>query len=166
MKKFLKTVTIITLLLVTCFIFEAASAEEVKAQDIVITAKAVTEVRSQPNAGAPLLGNLGAGVYLARYEMRPDGWSLIDYAGTPAYILTASLTQYGATPAAPGAVAATPATGVAAPATGSGVTVYITATGTKYHNKPNCGTTKSASAVSLEKAQAMGLQPCKKCFKH
>lgn len=44
--------------------------------------------------------------------------------------------------------------------------VWLTATGSKYHNKNNCGSTNSANAyqVPLEEAQAQGYEPCKKCF--
>ena len=42
--------------------------------------------------------------------------------------------------------------------------VYITATGSKYHKKPNCGSTKNATAIDLNKAIAQGYEPCKKCY--
>ena len=42
--------------------------------------------------------------------------------------------------------------------------VYITATGSKYHRKPNCGSTKNATAIDLDKAIAQGYEPCKKCY--
>lgn len=44
------------------------------------------------------------------------------------------------------------------------IMVYATKTGSKYHNKPNCGNTKSATLVTLEAAQASGLAPCSKCY--
>ena len=44
------------------------------------------------------------------------------------------------------------------------VMVWITATGSKYHNKSNCGNTKNASQVPLERALALGLEPCKRCY--
>ncbi|MDO4266458.1 MAG: hypothetical protein Q4C63_08390 [Eubacteriales bacterium] len=46
-----------------------------------------------------------------------------------------------------------------------GVTVYITKTGTKYHNKPDCGTTKTSKEVSLSDARANGYEACKKCYR-
>lgn len=44
--------------------------------------------------------------------------------------------------------------------------VWISATGSKYHNKNNCGTMNpsKASKVTLEEARRRGLDPCQKCF--
>ena len=44
--------------------------------------------------------------------------------------------------------------------------VWISATGSKYHNKNNCGTMNpsKASKVTLEEARRRGLDPCRKCF--
>ena len=49
---------------------------------------------------------------------------------------------------------------------GSGPYVWITETGTKYHNKNDCGKTNPAKAsqVTLAEAQARGYEPCAKCF--
>ena len=45
--------------------------------------------------------------------------------------------------------------------------VWITATGSKYHNKNNCGTTdpSKASEISKAEAESRGYEPCKKCFR-
>ena len=43
-------------------------------------------------------------------------------------------------------------------------TVYVTATGKKYHSIPKCGNTKSSRATTLEEAQRMGLGACSKCY--
>lgn len=43
-------------------------------------------------------------------------------------------------------------------------TVYITATGKKYHAIPKCGNTKSSRAATLEEAQRLGLGACQKCY--
>lgn len=45
-----------------------------------------------------------------------------------------------------------------------GVMVWITATGSKYHRKPNCGNTKNASEIPLDRARALGYEPCKRCY--
>ena len=42
--------------------------------------------------------------------------------------------------------------------------VWVTETGKKYHNKPDCGNTKNATQVPLSKAQGMGLEPCARCY--
>ena len=48
---------------------------------------------------------------------------------------------------------------------GSG-TVWVSATGTKYHNKNNCGTMNPSKArqMSLSEAKSKGYQPCKNCY--
>ncbi|MGN9125008.1 hypothetical protein ACTM97_01145 [Oliverpabstia intestinalis] len=45
--------------------------------------------------------------------------------------------------------------------------VWITATGSKYHNKNNCGQTdpSKASEISRSEAESRGYEPCKKCFR-
>lgn len=44
--------------------------------------------------------------------------------------------------------------------------VWISATGNKYHNKPNCGTMNPNNAVevSLNDAKLSGYEPCKRCY--
>lgn len=45
--------------------------------------------------------------------------------------------------------------------------VWITATGSKYHNKNNCGSTdpSKASEITRSEAESRGYEPCKKCFR-
>lgn len=45
--------------------------------------------------------------------------------------------------------------------------VWISATGSKYHNKPNCGNmnANNATKTTKEKAEFKGYTPCKKCYK-
>ena len=49
---------------------------------------------------------------------------------------------------------------------GSSETVWVSATGSKYHNKNNCGTMNPSKArqMSLSEAISRGLDACKKCF--
>ena len=44
--------------------------------------------------------------------------------------------------------------------------VWISATGSKYHNQPNCGRMNpdKARQISLSEAESRGLEPCSKCF--
>ena len=44
--------------------------------------------------------------------------------------------------------------------------VWLSATGTKYHSKPNCGRMNpdKARQISLSEAKSRGLEPCSKCF--
>lgn len=45
--------------------------------------------------------------------------------------------------------------------------VWLSETGSKYHNKPNCGTMSAdkAKEISKDEAVSKGLEPCKKCYK-
>lgn len=43
-------------------------------------------------------------------------------------------------------------------------TVWITASGKKYHKKPDCGNSKEASEISLDEAKKQGFEPCKRCY--
>ena len=49
---------------------------------------------------------------------------------------------------------------------GGGGTVWVSATGTKYHNKNNCGTMNPSNArqMSLSEAKSKGYQACKNCY--
>lgn len=44
--------------------------------------------------------------------------------------------------------------------------VWLSATGSKYHNKPDCGNMNpdNASQVTISYAEENGYEPCKKCF--
>lgn len=46
------------------------------------------------------------------------------------------------------------------------IMVWLPKSGNKYHNKPDCGNmdAKNAREVTLQKAQADGISPCKTCF--
>lgn len=49
---------------------------------------------------------------------------------------------------------------------GTTSTVWITASGSKYHNKPDCGNSNPATStqITLSEAQARGYEPCSKCY--
>ena len=49
--------------------------------------------------------------------------------------------------------------------TGEGNTVWVTATGSKYHNNPNCSKMRSPVQIDLMEAIERGYQPCGKCYK-
>lgn len=46
----------------------------------------------------------------------------------------------------------------------NGQTVYVSRTGSKYHSNPNCSNMKNTSSMTMEEAQARGLEACKKCY--
>lgn len=43
-------------------------------------------------------------------------------------------------------------------------TVYVSATGSKYHSKPDCGNMSSAKEITLSEAQSRGLTACSRCW--
>ena len=45
-------------------------------------------------------------------------------------------------------------------------TVWISATGSKYHSKPDCSGMKNPKEISLEEAESKNLEPCKKCHQY
>ncbi|MBQ9610616.1 MAG: DUF4236 domain-containing protein [Lachnospiraceae bacterium] len=45
----------------------------------------------------------------------------------------------------------------------SGEMVWVTASGSKYHSKSDCGGISGAYQITLEEAETRGLTPCKKC---
>lgn len=46
----------------------------------------------------------------------------------------------------------------------AGKTVYVSATGSKYHSKPDCGNMSSAKEITLSEAQSRGLTACSRCW--
>jgi DNA-entry nuclease len=47
----------------------------------------------------------------------------------------------------------------------SGTTVYLPASGQRYHKKPSCGAMKNGTPVKIEDAQNSGYTPCGTCYK-
>lgn len=45
----------------------------------------------------------------------------------------------------------------------NGQTVYKSKTGSKYHYSPTCSNMKNPTEITLEEAENLGLEPCKKC---
>ena len=45
----------------------------------------------------------------------------------------------------------------------NGQTVYRSKTGSKYHYSPTCSNMKNPTEITLEEAENLGLEPCKKC---
>lgn len=43
-------------------------------------------------------------------------------------------------------------------------TVYVSATGSKYHSNPDCGNMSSAKEITLSEAQSRGLTACSRCW--
>lgn len=180
MKKVLATVLkfllVVTIFAGASFFVGSAMTENVYAQDIVVTSASKINVRSLPNTKSAVLGKLDAGVYLVRYEERADGWSYIDYAGTPAYMKSEFLTYV--MPGTVAAVASTQnATGnagvtsnasnnkVTQPAASSGNMVWVTSSGKKYHKHSSCSNMKNPSQMSESDARSRGYTACKKCYR-
>lgn len=173
----IKKIVIASLMIASVYaLVSAASPETVYAQDIVITNTANINVRSLPSTNSAVLGKLDAGIYLVRYEERVDGWSYIDYAGTPAYIKSNLLTfvMLGAAGTAPvtpvvpqvnPAPATTPAV-VQGTAVQPESMVWLPASGKKYHSINNCGRMNPDTAVQVKESSAIsqGYEKCSKCY--
>ena len=56
------------------------------------------------------------------------------------------------------------AVGAVGGGSGSGVMVWITSTGSKYHCIPDCGNTKTSWQVTLDYAISQGYEACKRCW--
>ena len=100
--------------------------------------------------------------YMLANTVTPDGFT-VDASGAKTYITPAPVT----TQAAPAQTSVTQTGSSSGTVQTSGSGVYITETGKKYHIKPNCGTSNASKAreASVEEAQALGLEPCMRCFR-
>ena len=161
----------------------AATAASLTTKGSVWVNGSNVNVREKPDIKSKSLGKVNTGTELGLYEKRSDGWSCVDYKGSTAYIKTEFLSDKKVAPvAAAGSTkkskggskkssntgvaataAAATATAAAAPAA-TGETVYITKSGKRYHRIPNCGNSKSATAVTLDQALAKGLTQCGNCY--
>lgn len=174
-KNVLKVILLLFVLSCSIVLFSGILVENVYAQDIVVTSAQNINVRSQPNTSSKVLGKLNSGIYLLRYENRSDGWSYIDFGGTPAYIKSdfIKLAPSGTSGLVPSTTTANKSSGIVSNQNYSAVqtsvsneaTVYATATGECYHSKPNCGRTKKAYEITLDDARRRGLRPCSKCMR-
>lgn len=73
---------------------------------------------------------------------------------------SSSSTSGGASPGG----SADAAVGADGGGSGSGVMVWITSTGSKYHCIPDCGNTKTSWQVTLDYAISQGYEACKRCW--
>lgn len=46
-----------------------------------------------------------------------------------------------------------------------GLYVFVSKSGSKYHDDPDCSQMKASMSVPVDDAEACGYEPCKKCFK-
>lgn len=53
---------------------------------------------------------------------------------------------------------------MSAASSGSGVMVWIPKSGKKYHSSKSCSNMKNPSQVTIEEAERLGFEPCKKCY--
>ena len=58
-----------------------------------------------------------------------------------------------------------PAASATRPPASEGSTVWVTASGKKYHNNPNCSKMRSPIQMDLMEAIGQGYEPCGKCYK-
>ncbi len=155
-------------------------------QTMVATEK--VKVREQPNTDCVVLGMLAAGASVPVYEQQADGWSLVDYDGKEAYVKSDYLTSE---PAETPAVSATEVIteeqavppveeivpeqeNVTVKVSGQdrsvslppGTMVWRSETGTKFHNRNDCGNMNSnkASQITVEQAAKAHMEACENCY--
>lgn len=140
---------------------EAASAK-------VYYATSGLNVRESAGTSASIVGSLTVGEAVSVNSIS-DGWAEIAYNGSTAYVSAKylSTSPQSTKKSSAGSVAA----GASRDAASSGtvnneVTVWLSATGNKYHSRNNCGRMNPSKArqTTMSKAQASGYEACKKCW--
>lgn len=106
-------------------------------------------VRSGPGTDYDVQGALSVNDDVYVTGETENGWYQIEYYGDVGYVKGSYLSD--------DMVEITPEPQ-------SETMVWKTKTGSKYHNKPNCGSTKNATQIALSQAEALGLEPCKNCY--
>ena len=143
---------------------------EIKAKTTYTTI-ADLNVRSLPSTEGTVLGKLNAYEQVSVYEI-DNGWALIDYGGTDAYV-SAKYIQEGTilplTTPETNASTVSSSTSRAVPQTEQQnqyqePMVWISGSGSKYHSRPSCSNMNSPWQVPMSEAEAMGKTPCKKCY--
>ncbi len=140
---------------------EAASAK-------VYYATSGLNVRESAGTSASIVGSLAAGEAVSVNSIS-DGWAEITYNGSTAYV---SAKYLSASPqSTKKSSAGSAAAGASRAAASSGtvnneVTVWLSATGNKYHSRNNCGRMNPSKArqTTMSKAKASGYEACKKCW--
>lgn len=129
-------------------------------------------VRAQGSTKSAKVGSFSKGDTVRVYSIS-DGWAEIEYNGTTAYVASKYLSKPGKVTSGKSSTgkkaASAKTSGSMSSNSASGtddITVWLSATGDKYHSKNNCGRMNPSKArqTTRSAAKASGYEACKKCW--
>lgn len=136
-------------------------------------AKTGLNVREQAGAKSARIGSLSKGDTVQVYSIS-NGWAEIEYDGSTAYVASKYLSKPGnASSSASGSSSVTTSvkkstySAKKSASSGSGDSmVWLSATGSKYHSRNDCGRMNPSRARQVTKSEAIaeGYDACKKCW--
>ena len=121
----------------------------------VLYAADFVSVKEEPNDTSSTVGELGPGNQIQVLNRDDNGWATIVFNGATTYIPSSYLSDID------------PQTMTqAAPTQPIGNMVWLSATGSKYHSRNNCGNMNPANARQVTESDAVsqGYEKCKKCW--
>ena len=121
----------------------------------VLYAADFVSVKEEPNDTSSTVGELGPGNQIQVLNRDDNGWATIGFNGATTYIQSSYLSDID------------PQTMTqAAPTQPVGNMVWLSATGSKYHSRNNCGNMNPANARQVTESDAVsqGYEKCKKCW--
>ena len=145
----------------------------------VLYAADFVSVKEEPNDTSSTVGELGPGNQIQVLNRDDDGWATIVFNGATTYIPSSYLsdidpqmmtqaapTQTAAQATQPQTTAPTQDMQTQAPTQPIGNMVWLSATGSKYHSRNNCGNMNPANARQVTESDAVsqGYEKCKKCW--
>ena len=145
----------------------------------VLYAADFVSVKEEPNDTSSTVGELGPGNQIQVLNRDDDGWATIVFNGATTYIPSSYLsdsdpqtmtqaaqTQTAAQATQPQTTAPTQDMQTQAPTQPIGNMVWLSATGSKYHSRNNCGNMNPANARQVTESDAVsqGHEKCKKCW--
>ena len=112
-------------------------------------------VKEEPNDTSSTVGELGPGNQIQVLNRDDNGWATIVFNGATTYIPSSYLSDIDLQMMTQ-----------AAPTQPVGNMVWLSATGSKYHSRNNCGNMNPANARQVTESDAVsqGYEKCKKCW--
>ena len=130
-------------------------------------AKTGLNVREQASAKSARIGALSKGDTVQVYSIS-NGWAEIEYDGSTAYVASKYLSKPGSTSSSgSGSISAASSAKKNSTSSGYGDSmVWLSATGSKYHSRNDCGRMNPSKARQVKRSEAIaeGYEACKKCW--
>ena len=136
-------------------------------------AKTGLNVREQASAKSARIGALSKGDTVQVYSIS-NGWAEIEYDGSTAYVASKYLSKPGSASSSGSGSASAASTAKKSissakesTSSGSGDSmVWLSATGSKYHSRNDCGRMNPSKARQVKRSEAIaeGYEACKKCW--